>query len=364
MVKRSAPDVYVDIAPLLDPGWTGIPVFTRRLILALTSQTSIRVGYSYKGLEISASLIEDAISMHSGALIRAEIDGGSAFMSLTFPSVPSLNPTTKGASPGISPREASTVHDLSTLLMPEVHGVENVAHHLDNFVEELDTNELTFCVSKYTQDTLHLYYPSTQGRSNIIAQYVDWHPNYELADYNLAPPAFGRYALVIGTIEPRKNLKVVFDAAKRNPALFNDLAIVIVGRQGWLTEKALESLSGIARDRIFFSGFVSEFVKYRLLKHCEFLIYPSMYEGFGIPALEALSLGKTVLSAKSSSLCEVVGDAGLFFDPFSPDEFSDAFASLLSKSRSPILRQRALEQSLKFSARRMVAPVAEWLTKI
>ena len=64
------------------------------------------------------------------------------------------------------------------------------------------------------------------------------------------------------------------------------------------------------------------------MRHAEFLIYPSVYEGFGIPALEAMSLGKPVLASMTSSFPEVIGDAGVFFDPLSVTEFAAAFAEM------------------------------------
>ena len=91
------------------------------------------------------------------------------------------------------------------------------------------------------------------------------------------------------------------------------------------TRCSCEALPAEACDRLLFSGFVSEFTKYRLIKGSEFLIFPSVYEGFGIPALEAMALGKPVLSSWSSSLPEVVGDAGVYFDPLSVTDFAAAF---------------------------------------
>ena len=110
-----------------------------------------------------------------------------------------------------------------------------------------------------------------------------------------------------------------------------------------------------------FSGFVSEFVKYRLLRHAEFLVYPSVYEGFGIPALEAMSLGKPVLASFTSSFPEVIGEAGIYYDPLSATAFAAAFAEITNLRRLEDLKKAALKGAAAFGSARMVQPVAEWL---
>jgi glycosyltransferase involved in cell wall biosynthesis len=107
---------------------------------------------------------------------------------------------------------------------------------------------------------------------------------------------------------------------------------------------------------------VSEFVKFRLLRHAEFLVYPSVYEGFGIPALEAMSLGKPVLASMTSSFPEVVGDAGVFFDPFSASELAAAFAEMSDKRKLAELAPKAVQGAAAFNWQRMAAPVVEWVT--
>jgi len=118
------------------------------------------------------------------------------------------------------------------------------------------------------------------------------------------------------------------------------------------------------RKRVIISGFVTEFVKYRLIANAEFLVFPSLYEGFGIPALEAMSLGKPVLASRTSSFPEVVGEAGLYFDPFSADEFADALLEISHPQRLAELAPLALAQNARFSPQRMAAPIVEWVTGV
>ena len=141
----------------------------------------------------------------------------------------------------------------------------------------------------------------------------------------------------------------------------SDLRFVIIGRKGWLVDDFLAELRPEDRERLIFSGFVTEFIKYRLLKAAEFLVYPSIYEGFGIPALEAMSLGKPVLASRTSSFPEVIGPAGIYFDPLSPTDFAAGLAELDHTHRQAELGALALEQSRAFGPERMARPVLDWL---
>jgi glycosyltransferase involved in cell wall biosynthesis len=141
----------------------------------------------------------------------------------------------------------------------------------------------------------------------------------------------------------------------------SDIRFVVIGRLGWKLDQFLVGMSPEARARLTFSGFVSEFTKYRLIDGAEFLVMPSIYEGFGIPALEAMTLGKPVLAAMTSSLPEVAGEAGVYFDPLSATDFAAAFAEISAPRRLAELALAARDGSRAFSWERMAAPVVEWV---
>ena len=100
---------------------------------------------------------------------------------------------------------------------------------------------------------------------------------------------------------------------------------------------------------------------YGLIKNCEFLICPSLYEGFGIPALEAMSLGKPVLAARTSSLPEIVEDAGLFFDPYSLDEFCRSFVELYNIRHVFASKLRNIERNNFFSINKTISCIRPWI---
>jgi len=354
------PRLTIDIAPLFEPQWTGIPVFTRRLIQALIRHGGIALAFSHQLTTIPPALVTHALAANTGIFLQTAFNRlPPAGHALINPAAPLLFPSVKTAF-AVTPAEASTVHDMSTLFMPENHEPANVAHHLDNFAEELATNQVTFCTSEATAAGLALAFPSAAAKLRTLVQYADFPPEFALMDHNLPALGLGRYAAVICTIEPRKNLSLLINAL---PLLTgSNLRFIVIGRQGWKVETFLAGLTEAQRRKIIFSGFVSEFTKYRLIKHAEFLVFPSLYEGFGIPAVEAMSLGKPVLAARTSSLPEIIGDAGLYFDPLSPTDFAAAFAEMENPARRAELAPRAIKTAAAFTWQRMAQPVVDWLS--
>jgi glycosyltransferase involved in cell wall biosynthesis len=352
--------VTLDIGPMLDDQWTGIPVFTRRLAQALLRHPDVTVEFCYQLTRIPQSLVLDAIKAGTGTFLREDLHSvhGNRY-DIIDQDAPMLFPSVKNCC-SIGGREASTVHDLSTLLMPEYHEEANVIHHMRNLKSDLAADEVVFCVSEATRAALELHYPSTASKTRVLYQYVDWPESFEAMDRNLPSLKLGRYAVVLGTLEPRKNLGLLMRALSMPEIRRSDITFVVIGKKGWKVDQFLVGLNPDETSRLVFSGFVSEFVKYRLLRHAEFLVYPSVYEGFGIPAVEAMSLGKPVLASMTSSFPEVIGDAGVFFDPYSVSEFAAAFSEISNKKKLMDLAPYAIAGAAAFNWQRMADPVVEW----
>ncbi|MGG5821762.1 glycosyltransferase family 4 protein [Falsiroseomonas sp. HW251] len=355
----SPPRLTIDVTPLLEAQWTGIPVFTRRLVRALGA-AGVELDHAVRLSRVPADAVERAMRLGNGNFLRLLQERPPTEATPIDPGRPLLYPSVKPIG-GIARREASTIHDLSTLVMPETHSPANVAHHLDPLRETLLTDETVFCCSEATRSAVVQTWPWVEPKTRLLMQYADWPDGFELMERNLPQVAIGRYAVVIGTVEARKNLGLLLRALKEPALERSGLRFVVIGRRGHGAEQLLARLSPAAQERVTFTGYVSEFVKYRLLKHAEFLVLPSVYEGFGIPAVEAMSLGKPVLAAMTSSFPEVIGQAGVFFDPFSVAEFAAALEEIADPRRLAELAPRAIVQAASFGPERMAAPVLEWL---
>jgi alpha-1,3-rhamnosyl/mannosyltransferase len=168
-----------------------------------------------------------------------------------------------------------------------------------------------------------------------------------LAKRGLEP---GRYLLALGTIEPRKNLATTIAAyAGMPPALRARFPLVVSGMEGWggaLLSPAMRE--PIARGEVRLTGYVPQDELPALYSGARAFVYPSLYEGFGLPPLEAMACGAPVIVSSSSSLPEVVGDAGLLVEALDAAALGHAMQSLVDDGA---LRERLAAQGIARAAR-------------
>ncbi len=160
-----------------------------------------------------------------------------------------------------------------------------------------------------------------------------------------------KYILAVGTLEPRKNfvtlIKAFAEVVKQHP----EYSLVIVGGKGWYFEKIFETVKGCElEDSVKFAGYVEDRDLPGYYNTATCLVFPSLYEGFGIPLLEAMKSGCPVITSNVSSMPEVVGDAAILVSPASIPELSQAIERLIaSKELRAELSQKGRIQSAKFS---------------
>jgi glycosyltransferase involved in cell wall biosynthesis len=149
----------------------------------------------------------------------------------------------------------------------------------------------------------------------------------------------GKYVLYVGTLQPRKNIDALIEACRVQPC-----RLVIAGKVGWKYQK--KNL-----PHVKYLGYVADKKMGALIKNSQGLVLPSLYEGFGIPVVQAMSLGVPVLVSRNSSLVEIVGDSGLYIEaPFDAPAVRAGLQKLLSLSadQKQSLVHKAKEKSQKF----------------
>ncbi len=172
-----------------------------------------------------------------------------------------------------------------------------------------------------------------------------------------------RFILSVGTIEPRKNYSQLIRAYA---LLFEDLGeaaphLVIAGQKGWLYEEVFSTLeeTGLG-ERVLFAGYVADEDLPALYSAAEVLVFPSFYEGFGLPPLEAMACGTPVVASDAPCLPEVLGDAALFVSPRSPESIASAVRRLLrDEELRAMLREKGFRRAAEFTWDKAAARLKE-----
>jgi glycosyltransferase involved in cell wall biosynthesis len=155
------------------------------------------------------------------------------------------------------------------------------------------------------------------------------------------------YLLHIGTLEPRKNLSFLVDVF--NEAIKDEknqnLSLVITGKKGWYYQGLFKKIIKLGlQDKVVFTGYFDEKDKAALYQGSKIFVFPSLYEGFGLPPLEAMASGVPVISSNTSSLPEVVGDAGILVSPTDNKAWVEAITRV---NTNPTLRSQMIEKNIK-----------------
>ena len=157
--------------------------------------------------------------------------------------------------------------------------------------------------------------------------------------------------VTVGTIEPRKNLSRLLDAVMIARKSGHDVALVIVGSKGWLYEafyRKLEQQEG--REHVVLTGYLPDEDLAAVYSAAQLCIIPSLYEGFGLPILEAMACGTPVACSNVSSLPELGGEAALYFDPYDEDEMAACIGELMGdEALREELRAKGVAQAGRFS---------------
>lgn len=238
------------------------------------------------------------------------------------------------------PREAKLVYDLSMILAPECHPAESVKLYTSDLEAQIACTDVLFCISEATARDLIWVYGVARDRVKVavLGNNVDLTLTDRMRELIGGRP-IEPFLLVLGSIEPRKNTGFVLEWLARYPEVLQQTRVVFSGRQAWGDRFAAmvdaRSLGyAVASGRIVFTGYVDDKLKAALLTGAAGLLYPSIFEGFGLPLLEAMAVGTPVLSSVSTSMPEVVGDCGYYFDPYNLASLHAAFQQLWQDRRS------------------------------
>jgi glycosyltransferase involved in cell wall biosynthesis len=230
-------------------------------------------------------------------------------------------------------RSIVTIHDLSFVREPD-SVMPGMGRHLNKWVpQSVQQASHVIAVSEATRQDLIELYQTPPEKISVLYHGVgpEFKPIRETACLKAVRQKYGLndrpFILSVGTIQPRKNYQRLIQAfARVDPGAM----LVIAGGAGWKNEAIFDELKKAGlQERVRFPGFVAEADLPALYSAATLVIYPSLYEGFGLPVLEAMACGAPVIASNRSSLPEVVGEAGWLIDPYDIDSMAVAMGQLL-----------------------------------
>jgi Glycosyltransferase len=249
-----------------------------------------------------------------------------------------------------------TIHDLIPLLYPDSYSpnlakrwntslklIVNRADHIIAISEKTREDCIKYLdIPKQDITVTPLGYSNVYHHMENIEEVKDYIKN----TYNLE-----RYILFVGRVEERKNLPPVIKALYELKKAGLKHKLLIIGGMGWKHEEVLREIDRLnLQDEVIFPGYIPEEDLVKFYNAADLFVYPSLYEGFGLPPLEAMACGTPVVTSNTSSLPEVVGDAGIMVDPLDVDALADSMHRVLTDDHlSEKLRNMGIARAREFS---------------
>jgi glycosyltransferase involved in cell wall biosynthesis len=386
------PKVAIDLRALV-PLPTGIGVYTRSLALALARRGGMRyLGLAHRPPRGAEELLAAGIEVEPRQPASARL--GVVWQQLLLPRrlrhgdvdllwSPLLTLPLDCPVPGVA-----TVHDLTVLLMPEAHRAKVRLSLLPFLAASLRRARRLVTLSRATAADLAFHYPASSEKVRVVYPGVDdeFRPGDagEIAATREELSAPRGYLLYAGTLEPRKNVGALLDAweglAADDPSF---PPLVLAGPYGWGSRALARRIAalaatagaagtgpgpggrgglaqGAAGGRLLALGRLDRAHLVRVFQAASLFVYPSLYEGFGLPPAEALACGVPAVVLDTSSLPEVVGDAGLLVPPGDAAELAAALSRLVADpGLAAELAARAPAQAARFRWERAAAEMEE-----
>jgi glycosyltransferase involved in cell wall biosynthesis len=368
MPKRKV-KVFVDTEVLIVPHFSGIGHYTLELLRALDklvenrSDITIELGvyfrrlskihsYGFKNFRIRRSPFPLRIS--NGLKIRGWQPPYDLFFGKRvyfFPNYTSW--------PTWFSKTVAVVYDLSFEYFPQYVEPRNQKFLSQNVKNSVKWSDKVVTISKNSQKEIAEFYGRPKQDVPIIypgidkTQFFRW-PEHEIEKVKARYGIFGKYILFVGNIEPRKNLKNLLLAYEQLDAKTRkEYSLLLIGARGWLDGEIFDII-----ERLRIAGnhiqqplsYVKDRDRAALYSGASLFVYPSQYEGFGIPPVEAMACGVPTITSDNSSLPEAVGDAAEMISADSVDQLKQRIVKVLGDTKlQEAMRQKGFEQADKFS---------------
>jgi glycosyltransferase involved in cell wall biosynthesis len=353
--------VALDAMPLLGPV-TGVGVFTRHAMAALADVDGLDVrafALTYRGWRLVEPLLPDGVRPPTKPMPAALLK--ALWKRMPLPpvewwtgAVDVVHGTNFVVPPARRAAAVATVHDLTCLHFPAMC-TPHTREYAGLVRRAVGRGGFVHTPSQFVADEVVELLGVPAERVRAVAHGVPPSP-----PPGATPLVDGPYVLALGTIEPRKGLDVLVRAFDAVAVGAPDLRLVVAGPEGWGMEPYRAAVAAAHhRDRVIELGWVDDLTRSTLLAHARMLAYPSVYEGFGLPPLEAMRAGIPVVTTDAGALREVSGDAARVVPVGDVDALADAIAIVLADDgERQRLIARGLERVQHFSWERCAAGLA------
>lgn len=251
--------------------------------------------------------------------------------------------------PGVRGKKIVTIHDMAYKRFPETVRLKTRKMLNLSLKKSINRADLIITVSEFSKQEILSFFPECEGKIEIVYNGVDFDIFKPISDNTLKEVVKkkykinGEFLLYLGTIEPRKNIERLLEAYSRfNSELKDSPKLVLAGGKGWLDSGIFNAIDKLnLKDNVILTGYVSDDDVPILMNAAKAFLFPSIYEGFGMPVLEAMACGVPVLTSNVSSLPEVVENAAVLVNPFSVESILLGINKITSdeKLRSEIIEK-------------------------
>lgn len=255
-------------------------------------------------------------------------------------------------------KQVVTIYDLTFLKFPEHRGSKISSYYLKTTKQAIENCQKIIAISASTKNDLVKMLKVDPDKIKVIYPSVD--ENFKpIKDTGKTKKIINKYLsqdqefiLSVGTLEPRKNLVRLIKAYALLPiAIKNKYKLVLVGGSGWNNSDIFKTINDLnLKDKIIKLGYVEQSDLPYIYNAAAVFVYPSLYEGFGLPPLEAMACGVPVITSEVSSLPEVVGSAAKLVNPKSEKEIAEELKNVLKSGKIQLeMKIKGIEQAKKFS---------------
>jgi glycosyltransferase involved in cell wall biosynthesis len=223
----------------------------------------------------------------------------------------------------------TSVHDFSFILHKNFHPKERIEYFEDNFYENIYRSNIIITGSEYSKQEILERLDIVEDQVRVIYHGIDHNIFKKSNNLDLAFELPKKFIFSVGSIEPRKNLLGLLKAYNAlSPSIKTEYKLILAGFKGWENKEIMEIINK-NKEYIIYLGFITDKELAKVYNLASLFVFPSFYEGFGLPVLEAMACGTPIICSNTTSIPEVGGDAVVYCNPYNVDDIKEKIEMVL-----------------------------------